>query len=455
MSYEDCYIYLDLTKDIIKKKDLLKSIKYYIEEKNKINIKGHYGVLLFQEEGNPIFITDKKDSEIITTAIEENWSSRSRKESYFENGLFYLFGYIAETTRKKSKLNRVIVITDTPSDLNDEYQEALFNIVSKIKHFPTFIDIVRLIEEETRFQKDDVKLNVLASDTKGGIFYVKDKKEFSSTLKKLVKTKQTASIFADRPDEMKISSEDYAFYNNLAKNLEKGTTGENVECDICHDETCPVCTDVSDIPMTCVDCKISYHLCCITNYTINHNIGIPHIFRCPNCDVLLKIDQNLIVSTEGPEIISVDDYIEQVDYNHEPDNIVESEYTDHSDDDPKIVEFEETRALKLEDSEITQTFQASLDSEKAATIEDESTSGEQKTIRVGGFFGKVYTVKKVGGKLIYSRSSQTAGKKEKEDSNELQEPKELIKQKITICPICGNTVSSTHTICKSCGSEIK
>jgi len=455
MSYEDCYIYLDLTKDIIKKKDLLKSIKHYIEEKNKINIKGHYGVLLFQEEGNPIFITDKKDSEIITKTIEENWSNRSKKESYFENGLFYLFGYIAETTRKKSKLNRVIVITDTPSDLNDEYQEALFNIVSKIKHFPTFIDIIRLIEEKTRFQKDDVKLNVLASDTKGGIFYVKDKKEFSSILKKLVNTKQTASLFADRPDEMKISSEDYAFYNNLAKNLEKDTTGENVECDICHDETCPVCTDVTDIPMICVDCKTAYHLCCITNYTINHNIGIPHIFRCPSCDVLLKIDQNLIVSTDGPEIISVDDYIEQIDYTQEPDHIVESEYTNDSDDGPKIVEVEETRALKPEGSEITQAFQTSPDSKEVATIEDESASGEQKTIRVGGFFGKVYTVKKVGDKLIYSRPSQTVGTKEKEDSNELQGTKDSRREKITICPICGNSVSSTHTICKSCGSEIK
>ena len=59
-TYEDVFFYLDLTKDILKKKELIKAINHYITEKNKINIIGHYGLLIFQEEGNPIFITDKK-----------------------------------------------------------------------------------------------------------------------------------------------------------------------------------------------------------------------------------------------------------------------------------------------------------------------------------------------------------------------------------------------------------
>lgn len=418
MSYEDCYIYLDLTKEILKKKEVIKYIKYYIEEKNKINIKGHYSILIFIEEGNPIFITDKKDSAIITKAIEENWKTRAKTTSYFENGLFYVFGYIAETTRKRSKFNRVIVITDTPSDLNEEYQEALFNIVTKIKHFPTFIDIIRLTGDETRFYKDDVKLNILASDTKGGIFYVKDKKEFSSVMKKLVKTKQIVSLFADRPDEMKISSEDYAFYNKLAKNLVKSTEQDKLECEICHDEVCPVCTDVADSPMICTDCKKAYHLCCITNYTINNNIGIPHIFRCPQCDVLLKIDQNLIVGADDPEIVSVDDYI--------------------TEEHPKVVSVDELEAPKSVDSD-----QAPITPPKAPSISPaiESDSCEEgKQVRVGGFFGKVYTVKKVGEKLVYSRTSETAKKKE---------------LKITICPQCGNNIPSESTFCPKCGSKLE
>ena len=183
---EDVYFYLDLTKEILKKKDLVKVIKYYIEEKNKVNIKGHYSLLIFQEEGNPIFITDKKDSGIIAKSIDENWRLRPKKQSFFENGLFYIFSYIAETVRKKSKFNRIIVITDTPSDLSEDYQEALFNLVSKIKNFPTFIDIIRVSDSANQLFSDDVKLNMLASDTKGGIFYLKDKKELANVIKKLV-----------------------------------------------------------------------------------------------------------------------------------------------------------------------------------------------------------------------------------------------------------------------------
>ena len=93
MSYEDTYLYLDLSKDVLKKKDIIKTIKYFIDEKNKINIKGHYSILIFQEEGNPVFITDKKDAAIIAKAISENWSSRPKEVCFFENGLFYIFSY--------------------------------------------------------------------------------------------------------------------------------------------------------------------------------------------------------------------------------------------------------------------------------------------------------------------------------------------------------------------------
>ena len=88
---EDVYFYLDLTKDILKKKELVKVIKYYIEEKNKVNIKGHYSLLIFQEEGNPIFITDKKDSGIIAKTINENWKSRPKKKVFLKMACFIFF----------------------------------------------------------------------------------------------------------------------------------------------------------------------------------------------------------------------------------------------------------------------------------------------------------------------------------------------------------------------------
>ena len=260
MSYEDVFFYLDLTKDFIKVKEVIKAVKYYISEKNKINVKGHYGLLIFQEKGNPIFITGKKDSDIIENAIQENWKTRPKKQSFFENGLFYIFSYIAETIKKKSKNNRIIIITDTPSDLSDDYTEALFNLVSKIKVFPTFIDIIRLSEKEERFFKDDVKLNILASDTKGGIFYIHKRGDFMPTIKKLVKSKQIVSTIENQRDRIKIKKDDYDFYSHLAKSLKPAPLSDvGLKCHFCQEEICPCCANINDKLLICEECGTKFH----------------------------------------------------------------------------------------------------------------------------------------------------------------------------------------------------
>lgn len=445
---EDIYFYLDLTKDFLKKKDIIKSIKYYIEEKNKVNIKGHYSLLIFQDEGNPIFINDKKDSEIIAKSIEENWKTRPKEQSYFENGLFYIFSYIAETVRKKIKYNRIIIITDTPSDLSEGYQEALFNLVSKIKNFPTFIDIIRVSGMNKRFFSDDVKLNMLASDTKGGIFYIKDRKEFPNIIKKLVKTKQYTSTFVDKPERIKITREDYAFYNHLAKRLKKPEKVEGLVCYFCKEEVCPVCTDIYDVPVSCEDCKSSFHNCCVTNYIINHNIGIPNIFRCPNkeCDVLLKIDEDEIIEVSGEvEVSTVKEYLEE-EFERFPKELPKVKPLPP----PSSTEQQQKRKKIVSQTKINEN----------SNVETESV----KKIRIGGFFGKVYTVKKIGDRIIYERTTQTSFKSNSMNQNgkesiskksgSLRYERERKKPSFIICPQCGTQNDSQQIKCSNCGSKL-
>ena len=375
--HEDVFFYLDLAKDILKKKEVSKAIKFYISEKNKTNIKGHYGLLIFQEEGNPIFITDKKDSSIIENAIEENWKSRPKKQSFFENGLFYIFSYIAESIKKKSRHNRIIIITDTPSDLSEDYTEALFGLVSKIKVIPTFIDIIRVSEKEERFFKDDVKLNILSSDTNGGIFYLSEKKDFMSIIKKLTKTKQIVNLFVDKSEKIKIHKDDYDFYSNLAKGLKPSQTDDvGLKCHLCQEEICPCCADINDTLQLCEGCGTVFHNCCVVNFTIQNNIGIPHIFRCPKCDILLKIRQDEIVAPFEDSAETVDDYLE----------------------------FEEESMDLGEHSNISELEPIDVDE---STGVEKSDEGIQK-VRIGGFFGKTYTMKKEGDKLVYEKVSSLA-----------------------------------------------
>ncbi|MFX1557049.1 MAG: zinc ribbon domain-containing protein [Promethearchaeota archaeon] len=440
--YEDVFFYLDLTKEILKKKDLIKAIKNYIAEKNKINLKGHYGLLIFQEEGDPIFITGKKDSNIITNAIEENWKTRPKKQSFFENGLFYCFSYIAETVRKKSKQNRIIVITDTPSDLSEEYTEALFNLVSKIKNFPTFIDIIRISDKSERFFKDDVKLNILASDTNGEIFYVHEKKDFASIIKKLIIVKQDLEISGDKISKVKISKDDYDFYSYLAKDLIfPSLEQQDLKCYFCKEDICPVCTDINDIPLICEDCGSCYHNCCITNYAIQNNIGIPHIFRCPNpsCDILLKINQDDIVIPENSQIESAEKFIKQ--------------------------------ELEKNILNITETHQSEV-SLHNRTKDEKPEVLKPKNVRIGGFFGKIYAVSKEGDKIVYRKiiktPSDSDGDKKIEkkittlervvDKIKYRKPSVLSKdgvkqypvQDIIRCPQCGTLIKSIEKVNNSC-----
>ena len=437
-SHEDIFIYLDLTKEILKKKDIIKAIKYYISEKNKININGHYGLLIFQEQGNPTFLTDKKDSDIILKAIDENWKLRPKKISFFENGLFYIFSYIAETMRKKSKTYRIIVITDTPSDLSEDYTEALFNLVSKIKKFPTIIDIIRVSDNDKRFFKDDVKLNILASDTKGGIFYVQDKTEFKKVINKLIQSKQLIDIFKDKSEKIKINRSDYEFYSQLAKQLKESSVESlALKCFFCSGHICPGCTNIKDIPKICPECSSAFHNCCLINNIVQNNIGIPHIFRCPNCDILLKIDQDEIVQPKDNSMDSVEEYLEL------KDTIVENAQQTS----PHFKPIPQVKELKIK-REQNQEKPTNITSHK----ESPNLEANTRIVRIGGYFGKLYSVQKAGDKLIYQKVTphQKASEQEKRTIKNQE-------SKFTSCHECGTQFTSDFRkgdICPFCGHKL-
>ncbi|MFO8017641.1 MAG: hypothetical protein R6U96_03340 [Promethearchaeia archaeon] len=459
---EDIFFYIDISKKLLKRRYITKAIKFYIENKRKVNQKGRYGALLFQEEGNPVFITDKKDSEVIIDAIKENWKNRPKKKSHFENGLFYIFSYISETVRKKPKFYRIIVITDTPSDLSEEYQDALFNLISKIKIFPTFIDIIRVEEEGKRFFKDDVKLNVLVDETNGEIFYVHDKDEFRDVIKKLVKNKQLVRRFQDKGNEIHIDEDDYNFYRKLAKTLEEPENTENLSCYFCEELICPICVDINDVHSVCEECGSAFHHCCLTNYVMDNNIGIPNIFRCPECHILLQIEEREVkrIKDMDTELETVKDVMGL----NQPKSQAKEEVK--VDTDLKNHKFEKPRTSnKVEPSKRTVP--------NIKRNEPQERGENVKKIRVGGFFGSVYTVRKKNGKIIYqekrTRDTKSGGTKRQERESPQGDRKSSVwtptqdgyneefnhsKSKLKICPICGSHLRGDERSCPNCDSDL-
>jgi len=194
-------------------------------------------------------------------------------------------------------------------------------------------------------------------------------------MKKLTKSKQLVSIFKNESNSFQIDKEDYDFYSRLAKKLIPSHSNEvGLKCHLCQEEICPCCADLNDTLQLCESCGTPFHNCCITNYTIQKNIGIPHIFRCPKCEILSKIDQDEIVTPYEDPTESVDDYLKTE--GNQPDLV------------------DEFVSEKPEQFDIDESYQ------KPEVNPGETSQEMMQTVRIGGFFGKTYTIKKKGEKLI-------------------------------------------------------
>jgi hypothetical protein len=226
---EEFIFYIDLTTDFLKKKSLIKSISSFIKDKEKFNTLTSYGILLFQEDDNPITVYDEKDPEVLSDVIDEKWEIRETEKSLFENGLFEILAYIFRKSREARKNYRVIIISDTVS-----------------------LYIIRVGDQ--KFYADDVKLKVVASETHGGVFYCTEAKLFLNILRSLIQSKSEFIVVQPEEDD-DIFEEDKIFYERLAVDLISLDSEEEEKCDICERELCPICDAHSDEVHKCLICR--------------------------------------------------------------------------------------------------------------------------------------------------------------------------------------------------------
>ncbi len=293
---ESIMVYLDITGDLISKKDVAKSIQKFAEDKLSLNPDTTFGIILFEEDGNPFVIEETKNIKDLAEQIVKSWKNRN-KTSYLENGLMYCLSVHAEKARIKQGTYRILVISDQPSNANSELEDALLRLVEIVRTFPTFIDIIRIGRQ--RFYKDDVKLKLIATTSSGGLFYGENEKDLMAILKGLAKNKKLPDLIPEGGQAVDPSHKLY--YESLATSLEENKD-MNLVCSICQENNCNYCNNTGDLPKSCPQCGINYHECCAALYSWRNNIGLKHIFRCKNCGILIKLNEHsvYIVNNEKP-----------------------------------------------------------------------------------------------------------------------------------------------------------
>ncbi len=425
-SNEEVVFYIDLSTDFIKEKRVRKAIEDFIDEYNEMDKEASYGLALFKKNKDIFSIFDEGEETIIDT-ISEVWDEREEGANYFENGLYYILAYIFQKSRSEPKIYRIIVLSDRPSEQSEDYHTALYDLILKSKTFNTFIDIIRIGDK--KFYPDDVKLRIIASETFGGVLYCRNSKELSTYLNSLTKSREEYSFELDEVEE--IVCENLLFYERLATDLISLTDGESKVCSLCEGEQCQICEDPKDIPHKCYNCGICFHNCCIAKFSAENNIGVPYIFRCPDCGALLKIDNDLITP-----------FLEK--------------------EEEKQEEFS-----FLIDKEVVAQKEANT---KEHVEEEEEVEPKEKKIKVGGFFGnEIILDKKTSSDTEDSVGKEPEGLEIQEINDEREEEKEEEEEsKISIttlnppksvptikfCPLCGESVKGSK-FCPKCGSKLE
>ncbi|MCK4380634.1 MAG: hypothetical protein KAW51_05790, partial [Candidatus Lokiarchaeota archaeon] len=272
---------------------------------------------------------------------------------------------------------------------------------------------------DEKFYEDDVKLKVISSETHGGTFYCPNEKHLQNILGSLIQNKKEFKVIKSGETEQ-VLVQDKIFYERLAVDLISLSPEDQDICNICEQELCPICEAHSDEIHKCFNCNAKFHNCCAAKYSLAENIGIRHVFRCIQCETLLKLDEEFV-------------------------NMVYEEDLE-----------EELPEIDLEEPVIEDTLTNDYEEEQYLEESEPTPVVQTKKVKVGGFFGKEIT--------IVTKNSK------KEKLSEIPEPIKPIEQPISIttlkpprkkglrtinfCKICGATCGALVSTCPTCGATL-
>ncbi|MHA1803352.1 MAG: RING finger protein [Promethearchaeota archaeon] len=426
---EEIIFFINLITDYLPKKTILKSLRNFIREKKKYSLSNpsSFGLVLFQQDSDPIAIYDEPNEVKILELLDHAWESREMEKNSFENGLFEILSYVFRKGREIKNVYRVLVISDAASTRSDEYYNAAYELIIKAKYFDTIIDVIRV--GDTTFYEDEIRLKVITSESNGGLFFC-DAKQFDIVLSSLIQRKSEFPIIQPTREDLEKMMEDKTFYEKLAVDLISLDIDDERICSICQKEICAICELNSDDLSKCFNCGAKFHSCCITEYAIANNIGLKHIFRCPNCETLLKIDE------EFAKILYTEKFEEDMEEKIE-NKVVEKEIIEN--------ELQVNESGQVKENIIKSELEEEKPPETPQKVEEEVI--EEKEITVGGYFGprvKVKTKKQLKIKEL-EEPLQEENIPVRKSITSLKPP-----SKVKICPICGANIFNSFK-CNNCG----
>ena len=274
-------------------------------------------------------------------------------------------------------------------------------------------------------------------------------------MRALVKNKVLPDL---RPEGGQAISEEHGnYYEELAQDLVLPEPHQinKLQCTFCEHNLCQYCNESSDKVLICPSCGTGYHECCSSLYSWKHNIGLPHIFRCTQCNGLIKLDKTTVYAING---IDLPDAHKELSVAEIEEEFQETEtWTPEPEEISIVPSFSESEETKIQEEDIPTIIEE-------PKIEEPLASPKKSPPRMG-LFGPVHGQK---AKPIKSELS-TATKdeiptiinktKESISVSELRARRQERRKKrdisVVVCPVCSTYVKGNVNVCPKCGCPVR
>jgi len=281
---QDVVIYFDLgVRGVVSKKAIVKQVQRFIKEKEKEYPGSNWGIVAFkQDEDNPQFHEGlAKDEAALEPFLKDNLKFVTKAHP-LEQGLMLASTYLVDAYRTtRNHVLRMIVISDGPTEgSNVGLVAALMDLLDTIKHFPVFVDIIRVGDERT--YPDDIKLKTIAEVANGKVYYAASDDAFKEIIDILLGESHDIFIKGTTPIDKR------TYFEGLCWSLlETGIPGAS----------CLACGkgEQSGTLLQCENCGAPYHGHCASEIALREFEAFPGIFRCKKCDCLLNTESRRII----------------------------------------------------------------------------------------------------------------------------------------------------------------